>query len=223
MGAYFKNDEESGNIVVNQDAMRLTQNNGGSYSAAPEVSGIVGTVSYSLNSPLSNSFLVRTVNDVKVRKTFTLSYVLRGDTDIGDKTVITVENVLDGSPMATTGLAQISSATNLTGTICENMLLQPTDNTYVLRAYADIGAGKTVESAKVQPAYVNNSGTVFSNLAVGGDVSDPTLSSFTAVSSTIGPDEDSGIRYTHLLITVTIQDIDEWGLQRTGWGVNFRR
>ncbi len=220
IGAYFANGDTADVIKVDPDSMRLTKKVGeNNYVAADEVGGITGAVIYSMVSPVSNPYLVRTVDGVKVQKIFTLYYELTDPTgstesaiNTGDRTVITVEN---GST-SVTGLTEVSTDAGsavTSGAICENVMIQPDQNgTYSMDTYCQPGSvGDQVNSAVVSPAYLAN-GAVTSGsgyATVSGNTS-----SFSGTSAAIGAAEDSGLRFSYLLVTVEIAPRD-WGIQRT--------
>lgn len=232
LGAYVNT--EGGLLTINPLSMRLTQKVEEApgvyhYEAAPEVSGVTGSVYYSLLSPLANNYLVRTVDGVKVQKLFTLNYEISnasGSTAYSgdDRAVITVENVVNSNNMSTTGLAGTPAGETNTpvtaGTICENMMIQAQNGYYSLQAYCQPGSvGDTVNSVTVHPAYLENGNVVVdTSISISTDPNDPSVSSFSATSTALGQAEDSGRRFAYLVVVVEMAspDASDWGLQRVG-------
>ena len=226
LGAYVNT--EGGLLTINPLSMRLTRWNGSSYEAAPEVSGITGSLNYSMISPLANNYLVRTVGGVKVQKLFTLNYEISnasGSTAYSgdDRALITVENVVNSNNMSTTGLAGTPDGENgtvTTGTICENMMIQSQNGYYSLQAYCQPGSvGDMVNSVIVHPAYLDNGSVVVdTSISISTDPNDPSVSSFSATSNALGQAEDSGRRFAYLVVVVEMAspDAGDWGLQRMG-------
>ena len=179
---------------------------------------------------MANNYLVRTVSNVKLQKAFRLCYEFvnasgQNVLDEGDRSIITVKNVVDNGDLITTGLTQITgSDQNLvtSGQICGNVIIAPNGNVYSLDGYCQPGSGDKVSSVTIRPAYLDGNNKVVSNVTV---TPSGATSSFNVTSAivdaggsmiSIGAAEHvNHIQYDYLLVTVEMTAPD-WGLQRTG-------